>query len=141
MTRILVDTSMWIEFFSKTPRVNVEILSSLSEAITDQEAVIIEAIRAELLLGHIPPKLRSEITQALDSLDLVDLDWNSRDTWDQIVLLAEIAKQQGLPIPGVIDRMILLSALNMQATIASCDHALLKLAAVIQVPFWSIPQK
>lgn len=137
MNLVLVDTSVWIEFFAKRPRISNDSVLSLKELISNGDVVLIEPIRAELLSGHVVPKLKNEIVSYFDALDMIDLDWNSRKTWDDIIALAEIAKINGLPIPGLIDRMILIAALNASAKIASLDKGLLTLADKIKIESWT----
>src|SRR5690606_15501324 len=97
---------IWIELFAKRPKISVESIASLKELISNGDAVLIEPIRTELLSGHIHPNLKSEIVLAFDALDMIDLDWNNRNTWNDVIALADIAKSNRLPIPGLIDRMI-----------------------------------
>lgn len=136
MNGVLIDTSIWIEFFSKQPNISIETISSLKDIIVNGEALIIEPIRAELLSGHIVPRLKSDIILTLDELDMIDLDWNSRTVWDDIISLADVAKSMGLPILGIVDRMILIAALNANAHIASRDRALVSLAREANIKIW-----
>ena len=106
----------------------MESIASLKELISNGDAVLIEPIRTELLSGHIHPNLKSEIVLAFDALDMIDLDWNNRNTWNDVIALADIAKSNRLPIPGLIDRMILIAALNANARVLSLDRGLLILA-------------
>ena len=133
MSLVLIDTSLWIEFFSKNPRISPHLLLQLSHVIAEGEAALIEPVRAELLSGHIIPKVRDEIEKAFDALDMIDRDWGSRDIWEEIISLADTAKSKRLPIPGIVDRMIVLSALHAQATVASLDKGLIKLAQAIGI--------
>ncbi len=136
MNYVLIDTSIWIDFFSKHPKQSLETIASLKEVILNGDAVLIEPIRAELLSGHISPLLRNEIIAGLNILNMIDLDWNSRHVWDDIISLAEIAKNHALPIPGVVDRMILTAALNANVSISSLDQGLLKLARELKINIW-----
>jgi predicted nucleic acid-binding protein len=136
MNIVLIDTSVWIEFFSKRSKISNETIASLKELISNGDAVIMEPIRAEILSGHILSQLRNEILSALDVLDMIDLDWNSRNTWDDIVALADIARSHQLPIPGIVDRMILIAALNANVQIASLDQTLMALARAMKVNTW-----
>ena len=136
MNFVLIDTSVWVEFFSKRPKISIETIASLKELISNGDAVIIEPVRAELLSGHILPPLRNEILSALDVLDMIDLDWNSRNTWDDIIALADISRGHQLPIPGIVDRMILIAALNASVQIASLDRGLMALARAMKIKLW-----
>jgi predicted nucleic acid-binding protein len=136
MITALIDTSVWIEYFSKRSNISPENTEVLRELISNGEAVIIEPIRAELLSGHIASGQRQEIMLALDALDMIDLDWNARATWNDIVALAELAQSKRLPIPGIVDRMIILSALNANVSIYSRDRSLLRLGSEASVRVW-----
>lgn len=138
MNYVLIDTSVWIEFFSKKPTISSDSIASLKELISNGDVVLIEPIRAELLSGHIVPNLRHDVVLALDVLDMIDLDWNSRNTWNDIISLSEIAKNNKLPIPGIIDRMILIATLNASVQIASLDQKLLALARKANIKIWEM---
>lgn len=129
----LIDTSVWIEYFSKRPRISDESISFINEIICNGDVVLIEPVRAELLSGHILPQRKDEIVAALDMLDMIDLDWNSRNTWDDIISLADVARNKNLPIPSIIDRMILIAALNANVQIASLDRGLLRFGLEMKI--------
>lgn len=128
MTRVLIDTSLWIEFFSKRSKLSVDAIAIFSELIINDEVAIIEPIRAEILSGHIVASSKSEIVEALNLLHIIDVDWREREIWDEIIKLAEIARKARLPIPGLVDRMIIMSALRADAKLATLDKSLLSLA-------------
>lgn len=50
MTHVLIDTSMWIEFFSKRPSVSSETLSMLKETISNGSANAMVASLDQTLL-------------------------------------------------------------------------------------------
>jgi hypothetical protein len=136
MNPVLVDTSLWIEFFSKRPKIPHSSIVALKEVISNGDAVLIEPIRAKLFSGHILPRLEEEVIYALGALHMIDLDWNSRTIFNEIITLANIAKANQLRIPGIIDRMILLAAINSAASVASLDQGLLALARKIKIDIW-----
>lgn len=136
MSLVLLDTSVWIEFFAKKPKISMATNSSLQELISNGDVVIIEPIRAELLSGRIEADLKNEILSLFDALDMIDLDWNNRNTWNDIIALADISHRHNLPIPGIVDRMILIAALNANVTIASLDRALMTLAQAMKINTW-----
>jgi predicted nucleic acid-binding protein len=138
MNLLLIDTSIWIEFFKKRSSISVQQIEALKEIISNGEAAIIEPIRAELLSGHIKQEQKQEIILAFNELNAVDLDWNNRNTWNDIIACAEIAKNEGMPVPGIVDRMILISALNANIPIASQDQALLNLASEMKISIWNM---
>ena len=127
MSAILVDTSMWIEFFSSKPKVTTRDLDLLESRITEDEVVIIQPIRAELLSGNVQSHRRNEVKTLLSSIKSADLDWNLSTTWDEIIALGDLAKSVRMKMPGVVDRMIILAAIRRGAEISSLDHSLMQL--------------
>lgn len=130
---MLVDTSMWVEFFSLRPRASAASIAQLRADILEDRAVIVEPIRAELLSGHIRQAQRTTIVRALAAMRSIDLDWNAREHWNEIIALATTATKHRLAIPGVVDRMILLAAQKAGATICTLDKSLTALASVVGV--------
>jgi len=133
MTRILIDTSVWIEFFSSKPSVSKQLLDRLTQHILEGEVAIIEPIRVELLSGVIRSSAKAEVARLLGSLEKVDLDWNSKENWDKLIELSSVAHAHKCSVPGVVDRMILLSAKEASVTLLTKDRLLGKLAAILEV--------
>jgi predicted nucleic acid-binding protein len=131
--KILIDTSVWIEFFAAKSKLSIFELQQLSLEISEGLAVLINPIRVELLSGHIAPELQIRIDSLLDAIDMIDLDWNQANTWNEIINLANNARQNNLPIPGLVDRMILLSAAKSDVILYSLDKTLIKLAKAINI--------
>lgn len=136
MSRVLVDTSIWIEFFAPNPALSENFLSILQANIAEGNVVIIHPIRTELLSGHITKSHRQTIDHLLMALEFIDIDWGKQQHWDEIITFAEVARKKGLAIPGIIDRMILLSAQRAGVAICTLDKALTKLAHAIDVQLW-----
>lgn len=136
MNRILVDTSVWIEFFAPHSTLSRDFLSVLQANIADANVVIIHPIRAELLSGHITKSHRQAIDDLFMALEYINVDWSRREPWNEIADLAEVARKKGSGIPGIIDRMILLSARQAGVAICTLDKALLRLAHAIGVQSW-----
>lgn len=133
MSRVLVDTSVWIEFFAPRSTLPKDFLSVLQANIADGNVVIVHPIRAELLSGHITKSHRQVIDHLFTALEFIDVDWSKRERWDEIAVLADVARKEGLAIPGIVDRMILLSAQRAGVSLCTLDKALLKLAKAIGV--------
>ncbi len=134
--KVLVDTSVWIEFLRKKPQISDESLSRLYLLLEEDRVVTIYPIHVELFSGSILPQKRKEIEEAFESMAHVDLDWNSKITWVRLIEMAQSAKARSLPIPGVIDRMILSSAEASQSSLWTLDRALIRLAEVLKVPLF-----
>lgn len=136
--KTLVDTSVWIEFFNPKPRISKDEIDQLATLIREAEITIIEPIRAEILSGSISPSTRNEVNRYFDALDYVDLNWSAKETWNKIIDLSLDARAKRLPVPGVVDRMILLSARHSNLEIWSLDQSLLKLAKALNLPIHSL---
>ncbi len=133
MNRILVDTSVWIEFFAPHSTLPKDFLALLQANIAEGNVAIIQPIRAELLSGHLTKSQRQKMGNLFEALEFVDVNWGEREPWDDITSFAEIARKKGLAIPGIVDRMILLSAQRAGVTLCTLDKALVKLAHAIGV--------
>lgn len=138
--KIIVDTSVWIEFFNPKPKLSREKILLLASLIRETEVAIIEPIRAEIFSGTIAPSNRLELTRYFDALNYVDLDWNAKDTWNQIIEFASIAKTRHLKVPGIVDRMILLSAKHAKLELWTLDQSLSQLAKMLHMPVWQPPK-
>lgn len=94
-------------------------------------------IQTELLSGRVSREKEKEIREALDAIDHIDLDWNARSTWEQLVEFAQIAHKASLPIPGIVDRMILAAAAKAEVMLWTLERPLTRLAERIKVPLFS----
>lgn len=130
---ILVDTSVWIEFFNRKPQINPVELESILE---EKRVVTCFPIRAELLSGTMSTPVREVVTRALESLITVDPDWNKPITWQRVVASGMMARKKGIAIPGLVDRMILESALECSAALWTLDKKLKNLARHSEVPLF-----
>ena len=138
MSLLLLDTSVWIEYFSPRPKITQQSLTQLRQSILEDEIVMIEPIRAELLSGQVRFSKHSELERLLSALTLIDLNWNARKTWDSLVKLASLAISNRIPVPGLIDRMILLAARESSVAICSLDQSLLKLARCLKIDIFPV---
>jgi predicted nucleic acid-binding protein len=130
---VLVDTSVWIEYFRERPSLSPERLSALAELIREDEVVTIEAIRAEVLSGRLDPEAADDIAASFGALRTIDLDWSKRSSWDELVELARRAHAARIAVPGLIDRTIVAAAQAASVPLWSLDPRLRKLAANVGV--------
>jgi predicted nucleic acid-binding protein len=130
---VLIDTSVWIEFFRPRPAIEEESLSLLSHLLEDDRAATIHPIRAELLSGRLDAGKARQIGDAFEAMTPIDPEWNEPGVWNRIVEMAEIARKGALPIPGIVDRMILVAVEKKESVLWTLDQPLLKLAAVIGI--------
>lgn len=122
---VLVDTSVWIEFFKRSPAIS---LTQLELFIEEGQVVTCWPVKTEVLSGDMSRQTRSIVSDALNAMISVDPDWNSPATWKNLVGFATGARRKGLSVPGIIDRMILLAAKESGAKLWTLDKKMGKLA-------------
>ena len=128
---VLVDTSVWIEFFNPKPRFETARLELLIE---ENLCVTCLPVRAEVLSGKMAPKNRSIILRAFDSLAYADPEWKLKETWDNVADIALRARREKSTLPGLVDRMILLTAQKSGVALWTFDLKLRKLAVILGIP-------
>ncbi|MBI2082888.1 MAG: PIN domain-containing protein [Deltaproteobacteria bacterium] len=127
---ILIDTSIWIEYFQKKPTVDV---SAVDLLIEERSAATCLPIKAEVLSGEMTTQTRSVVTLALNALESIDPNWNSDDIWNQITQLSIESRKRKIGLPGIVDRMILISAKLANAQIWTLDKKMKQLAPIVPV--------
>jgi predicted nucleic acid-binding protein len=125
---VLVDTSVWVEYFRKRPRLARQQLDRLDDLICEDLVAIVQPVQAEVLSGRIKKEREPEIRAAFGALRSLDLDWNAPATWDAVARCAVHAREAGVPCAGLVDRMVLLAAEHGGAALWTLDGPLLKLA-------------
>lgn len=89
---VLVDTSVWIEFFRKDTAT-----SRALEALIKAGRVVVPGIVVfELLQGVKPEKEKGRIMDLLSNLDYVEM---SKDLWASAAVLSRSLKDKGLNLP------------------------------------------
>jgi len=131
---ILIDTSVWIDYFHKKPRIDLEQLDLFIESKLVTTCL---PIYAEILSGQMSSQVRNKISGAFEAMNFIDLDWRQKDTWNIMINLAGKTRHFNLPIPGLIDRMILSCALKADAMLWTLDKHLEKLAQICKVEIFS----
>lgn len=131
--RVLVDSSVWIEFFRPRPSLALGALESL---IQERQVVTCLPIKTEVLSGRITGATRTLVQQAFDAMDFVDLDWNSKATWDELIHISLKAQKKRVSIPGIVDRMLLACCLKSNLSLWTLDRKLQKLAMALLNPLF-----
>jgi predicted nucleic acid-binding protein len=126
---VLVDTSVWAEYFRRHSRLSAGALDRLQELVRDDLVATVLPIRAEVLSGRVKKEREAEVRAAFASLRSADLDWNAAPTWEDIAQCAREAREAGVPATGIVDRMILLASERSGAALWTLDEPLLRLAA------------
>ncbi len=130
---ILVDTSIWIEFFN--PKSSF-LSSQLETLIKESQIVTCYPVRAEVLSGTMTEKTKSIITAALEALPATDPDWNAPETWQKIIHLAALAHKKKTEIPGIVDRMLLVTCLESGHILWTLDKKLKRMAGTLEIPIF-----
>lgn len=131
--RVLVDTSVWIEFFRPRPALSETSLATFSDLLTDDCVVTVHPIRAELLSGRLDGGRKVLVSEVLSAVGGIDPDWNGSDVWKRIIEMAGLAHQESLPVPGIVDRMILAAAERARVSLWALDQTMLKLARTLGI--------
>lgn len=121
---VLVDTSVWIDFFSSSPK---PISLKLPHLIEARQVVTSFVVLAEVLSGQMQVKTHNAIRDSFQSLGRIDADWNAVETWESVSRIAEEIRSRKLKVPGLVDRMLFFSARQHSALVWTYD---LKLGAL-----------
>ncbi|OGQ21578.1 MAG: hypothetical protein A3I05_03500 [Deltaproteobacteria bacterium RIFCSPLOWO2_02_FULL_44_10] len=127
---VLVDSSLWIEFFQKKPRID---LTSLELLLEERRVVTCLPIQAEILSGKMDHLTAQKVKAAFEVMIHVDPDWNSPIIWKEIATLAHLTKKKGQKMPGLVDRMILIAAKTSGSLLWSMDKHMNQLAVLAEV--------
>lgn len=127
---VLIDTSIWIEFFTYKPVIDPREVECLIE---EGRATTCLPIIAEVLSGGMTAAARATISRGLHALPTIDPDWNDEKSWDAIVGFAISARRRQYKMPGIVDRMILITAMQAQARLWTLDQPLRRLARALHV--------
>lgn len=103
--QVLIDTSIWVEYFRDK---NQELVESVKNLIRTRRATLCGIVLSELLAGVKAKKSRDILKQTLDALEYVEV---SRDTWILARELSGNLKHQGVGIP-LTD--LILAALSLE---------------------------
>jgi predicted nucleic acid-binding protein len=91
--RVLIDSSIWVEFLRGRDLELVELVTGLVQA---RRAVLCGVVLSELLAGVKTRKDRDTLKQTLDALDYAEV---SRATWFAAGEMAADLRRQGAPVP------------------------------------------
>ncbi|MBX7148818.1 PIN domain-containing protein [bacterium] len=129
---ILVDTSVWISFFSTKKSKEQEHFAELME---QQKIASCLPIKTELLSGNINESTQRIIHLVFKGLPMLDLNWSKESTWDSLAEIAQMAYQKKHHPPGIVDRMIILCAQENKTLVWTLDKKLLALLNMIKLSY------
>ncbi len=125
---LIADTSAWVEWLRQ--RESPADLA-LDQAFANDLLVLLEPIKAELLIGA---RDRAEVGALRRLLETVDLELvYPRDDFESATELFHTARLRGVIIRGVTDCLIAAMAIRLGLPILHHDHDFARLAPVIDL--------
>ena len=124
--KILVDTSVWIESFRRSPQIDIHLLSTLLEK---RQLVLCYPVLAELYSGAFSQEDKSFLKRTLMHLEFISVDWNHMNSWKAAADFSDFCFEKKIQLPGFLDRMILACAQENQVKLWTLDKKLKNLAA------------
>ena len=125
---LVADTSAWIEWLRRTgSSTNV----AFREAFTDDLVVLLEPVKAELLIRA---RDRAEAGMLRRMLEMVDFELvYPRDDFESATELFHTARQRGVTIRGTVDCLIAAMAIRLELPILHHDRDFARLAPAIEL--------
>jgi len=112
--RVLIDTSIWVEFLRGRDR---EMVESVGDLIRTQRAVLCGIVLSELLAGVKGKKERDLLKQTLDALEYAEA---SRATWTSVGEMSSSLRHKGIGVP-LTDLIVAAMALENHYEILTLD--------------------
>jgi hypothetical protein len=113
--QVLIDTSIWVEYFRGK---NQELVESVKHLIRTRRATLCGIVLSELLAGVRAKKSRDTLKQTLDALEYTEV---SRDTWILTGELSSNLKHQGISVP-LTDLILAALALENDSELFTLDN-------------------
>jgi predicted nucleic acid-binding protein len=110
---VVVDTSVWIEYFRTTSEVS-DLLKSL---IRENRAVVVGPVLIELLQGTKSQKEYQAVLNVLSGLPYLDSPWG---LWVAAGQLSASLRKQGITLPAM-DVLIAISAMENRCAVLTFD--------------------
>jgi len=116
MSRVLIDTSAWIDFFQDESSPYGAVVDAL---LKEDLACTTGLVKAEIIPGA---KNRKEFNQLKDCFDALPLLADPVEMWDEIINAQRKLKQKGVNGAGIPDLIIAVTAMANNAEVFSKDH-------------------
>jgi tRNA(fMet)-specific endonuclease VapC len=113
MSKVLIDTSIWIDFFKN----KTEIADIVDELIDSNMAFTTGPVIAELLQGARSEKDRTVLTEAISAIIYIDC---LLDDWVKAGHICSDLRKKGITIP-LIDALIAVVSIRSEAKVFTRD--------------------
>lgn len=113
--RILIDTSVWIEYFKGSPN---QLSEKVDEILTLSDVYVPRVVIAELIQGARSEKEISVIEEFIEAFNIID---QTEDTWLKSGRLSFSMKRKGITV-NIIDCYIAVMARENNCKIFSLDE-------------------
>lgn len=123
--KVLVDTSIWIESVKSGDKINA---THFGELLREQLIVACLPVWLELQSGQADRQLTDVARRVFHQIEFIDPDWSQKSVWQEMVELAANCHKKKIALPGIADRMIVLSALRGDSLLATLDKKMKRLA-------------
>lgn len=128
--KVLIDSSVWIDVFSRRPTVPLEYFRGTLDA---HVVVTIQAIINEVLAGAVSSRAATQVIRILGACDPVDPSWDDAGSWNALLEIARKARSAGISPAGVVDRMVVFAARSSGASVWTLDKGLRRISTCMGV--------
>jgi predicted nucleic acid-binding protein len=130
MTMVMVDTSVWIEYFKSKSRIDGDMLDAF---ILEDEVSTCLPIYAEVLSGQMNSQTRATVEDVFKVMKVYGMDLNQIQSWKTLSKIAHTAFSNRIPPCGLIDRMIVNVCKENNVKLWTLDNKLKALANFVGV--------
>ena len=114
---LIVDSSVWIDFFAGRPHAHVQRLDAA--LLSDGDIGVPDIVRLEVLSGVRDDAALRKITTNFNALQRL----SARDAdWDEAAGLYRLCKQKGITVRSVVDCLIAQLAMREAGTLLANDR-------------------
>jgi len=126
---LLADSSAWIEWL-RARGSSADL--ALHAALADDEVILLEPVKAELLTGARDREELGTLRRLLETVDFAVV--HPRDDFESAVELFHTARRHGVAARGLMDCLIAAMALRLRLPILHHDRDFARMAAAIGLP-------
>ncbi|NWF77219.1 MAG: PIN domain nuclease [Chloroflexi bacterium] len=116
MTRVIIDTSAWIESFH--PKGDIKLKERVKQLITEGSTLLPGIIKAEILRGAKSKKEYESLDELLDGLTYLPVEENF---WGRLAKFSFDLLREGIVVP-LVDAYIALLAIESNASLLHRDQ-------------------